>query len=185
MIKLAPDETRSAAPEGLRIVVVYENSSRREHAMSFCDDSLRQHPGQPAPEIEWCPMSLLSDAREASHAAARAALADLVVFAVAGNELPHDLLSWTERWLNKREDREGAVVGLIEPQSDPCGAPSLMELFLRNVAHRAGMDYVSHTTPTESRSIPDSLDSYNRRAGHVTAVLDQILRKRPSPVPPL
>ena len=59
-------------------------------------------------------------------------------------------------------------------------------IYLRTVAHNAGMDYLTQIPQTiSSRGIPDSLDSYSKRAGHVTSVLDDILRQKAPPPPPI
>ena len=47
------------------------------------------------------------------------------------------------------------------------------------------MDYLSHFPAKIPRAIPDSLDSFNRRAEQVTPVLDEILHTRFVSIPPL
>ena len=92
---------------------------------------------------------------------------------------------WIERWLGKRREREGAIVGLVSGQTAPCATAGLKEIYLRHIAHRAGMDYLSRTTPTAPFAMPDSLDSFCNRARQVTSVLDDILRTRfIPPIPP-
>lgn len=121
----------------------------------------------------------------ASQAAERAAGADLIVFAMTGSgDLPQEIKLWIEEWLGKRTAHEGALVGLVETESGPCPIACLKEIYLRHVAHRAGMDYLSHEPPTAQKAIPDSLDSFNQRAGQMTTVLDEILHTHSRPTLP-
>ena len=127
-------------------------------------------------------MGLLDQSAEARKAAERAARADLIVFSLsAAGDLPEGVKLWIESWLGKRGEREGALVGLVEGERGLGGVACLKEIYLRHVAHRAGMDYVSHAPPTNWRGIPDSLDSFSRRADQVTSLLDEILRTHPVP----
>ena len=85
-----------------------------------------------------------------------------------------------QSWAAQRGDREGFIVTLNEPRV--AGISKLPEkfVFLRNLAHRAGMDYLTHMPQEMTRSLPDSLDSYTTRAHQMTGTLEQIL-KRPTP----
>ena len=40
------------------------------------------------------------------------------------------------------------------------------------------MDYLTHVPQDIARAIPDSLDSYSKRADQVTSLLDEILRQQ-------
>ena len=72
-------------------------------------------------------------------------------------------------------------VGLMEAAESTEFRQGPKHRFLRNVAHRAAMDYLTHLPQDLGRAIPDSLDSYTRRAECVTGLLDDILHQ---PVPP-
>ena len=122
----------------------------------------------------------------AHSAVEKAADADVVVFAMeARGDLPDEIKLWIEKWLNKRGEREGAIVGLLHREEGWHGAASFREIYLRHAARRAGMDYLSHAAPTRRRAMPDSLDSFSERAGRMTAVLDGILHTRPVVTPRL
>jgi len=169
-----PAQTKSA-------VVVYETPAVREHAARFCDHLSHQHRSEAKLEITWWSFAFLEHPVMAHDAARRAVDAELVIFAFRPDgDLPRSLKLWIENWLGKRHEREGAVIGLTD-HPGPGDVASLKEIYLRQIAHRAGMDYLSHASPTASRAIPDSIDSYNERAGQMTAVLDEILRARPLP----
>jgi len=165
------------------VVVVYETPAIREHAMQFCERLAGECECTPVSEMIWWSFHFLALPAEASDAAQKAADADVVVFAMkAGGDLPHQIKLWIENWLNKRGEREGALVGLLAREGSHDIA-SFREIYLRHIARRAGMDYLSHAAPTASKAIPDSLDSFSERAGQVTSVLDGILHTYPHPAP--
>jgi hypothetical protein len=160
-----------------RIVVVYENVAAREHALRSAPDLIETGLGESAQGIAWLSFTGLSEVVAAGEAANKAAAADLVVFAVSpGEDFPGDVKLWIETWVTKRSDREGAIVGLLAREATPGEIACLKEIYLRQVAHRAGMDYLSQIPSGLGKAIPDSLDSYRDRARQVTSVLDEILR---------
>ena len=54
-------------------------------------------------------------------------------------------------------------------------------LYLRAVAHRAGMDYLTQVPEQLGRVFPESLDFYSERAAQMTDVLEEILQQHPPP----
>jgi hypothetical protein len=137
-----------------------------------------------APEVHWCSFASLQDPGHGASAGEKAVRADVIVFAATcAGDLPQWVKGWIEQWLGKRGRREGALVGLVDSPPEKRHFVSLKEFYLRHLAHRAEMDYLSQAPPTHARAIPDSLDSYNRRAGKVTSVLDQILHTQQPPRP--
>jgi len=175
MVQIKQNELRTAKA----VVVVYEDSSIRERAVHFCGRLIE---AQRSPELnlEWCSFPVLNEPALAHAAVEKAARADVVVFAMdARGDLPEPVKLWIEKWLNKRGEREGAIVGLLHRDESWQGVASFREIYLRHAARRAGMDYLSHAAPTLRRAMPDSLDSFSERAGRVTSVLDGILQTRP------
>jgi hypothetical protein len=173
-----------------RVVVLYETPVVREHALRFCEWlSREQGAGQESPEaseVGWWSFQLLGDPTLASDAALKAAAAEVVIFAMhAQGDLSDEIKWWIEAWLNKRGEREGALVGLLVREETSHSMAPFREIYLRNIALRAGMDYLSHAAPTVPKAIPDSLDSFNQRAGQMTSVLDKILHTRPHSPPML
>ncbi len=181
MLALMPG-TGESAREQARAVVVYETAPAREHAMEFC----RQLTGEQTLDIHWCSFDLLHDSASAIRAANKAGLADLILFSMTFNgDLPREVKLWIERWLSKRREREGALVGLIlDRPPNVSTTASLKEIYLRHTAKRAGMDYLSHAMPSLWNAMPDSLDSFSKRAGQMTSVLDEILHTQPPAAPP-
>jgi hypothetical protein len=165
------------------VTVVYETPAIREHAVGFCE-RLAEESDCIVLETNWWSFELLSHTLIASDAAQKAAAAEVIIFAMnVDGDLPPEIKLWIENWLAKRGEREGALVGLLEQEPGPPEMASFREIYLRHVARRAGMDYLSHGAPTAADAIPDSIDSVNQRAGLVTSVLDDILHTHPHSPP--
>lgn len=176
------EEQTGRAP---RAVIVYENSQSREQALQFWQRMEKQYPTVKEFDVTWWTFESLANPIDADKALSKVTRADLIVFA-SGSEgdFPDGLKQWIETWLGRRGEREGALVGLVKGQVGLCMLPGLKEIYLRQVAHRAGMDYLSEFPPTGLLALPDSLDSFCDRAGRITSVLDDILRARALPRPP-
>jgi hypothetical protein len=165
------------------LVVVYEDPAIRERAVHFCERMAIKTADM---DMDWWSFPLLSHPTLAHSAVEKASNADVVVFAMdARGDLPDEIKLWIEKWLNKRGEREGALVGLLGRQEGLQEIVSFREIYLRHAARRAGMDYLSHAAPTLRRAIPDSIDSFSERAGQMTSVLDDILQKHPHSPPPV
>jgi hypothetical protein len=167
------------------VVVIYENPAIREHAVRFCERLAEEHKSSTV-EMNWWSFQFLSRPELASEAVQKAARAEVVVFAMeAAGDLPQEIKLWMERWLNKRGEREGALVGLLNREEGAHEMVSFREMYLRHAARRASMDYLSQSVPTAMRAMPDSIDSFCERAGRKTSVMDAILQKRPHSPPRL
>ena len=178
MVKFVPDNMESSPAETCLVIVLYEGSSAREFvAQSSQELSERSRAGEPL-DVRWFSLSTLSDAGVARELAQHAARADLIVFAGAcTGDWPDDVKLWMESWIGQRGEREGAIVGVVIPESPigPIEIASLKEVYLRHAAHRAGMDYLCHVPASISKGIPDSLEYCSSRAGQITSLLDEIL----------
>ena len=182
MVQQIKNKSDARVSEAKYVVIVFESPSIREHAVKFCEE-LTRCGEYSTMEVDWWPFHLLGQPAPSADAAQKAAEADIVVFAMhSSGDLPDEIKRWIEHWLNKRGEREGALVGLLS-REEPHEMASFRQIYLRHAARRAGMDYLSHTPPTDNRAIPDSLDSFNERAGQMTSVLDGILREFPR-IPP-
>jgi hypothetical protein len=166
------------------VVVVYEAPAIRERAVRFCERLAIEQKSADM-DMDWWSFTLLSHPTMANNAVEKAADADVVVFAMESRgDLPEEIKLWIEKWLNKRGEREGALVGLLGQEEGMRDSATFREMYLRHAARRAGMDYLSHAAPTLRRAIPDSIDSFSERAGRMTSVLDGILQKHPHSLPP-
>jgi hypothetical protein len=181
MVKRHSDASEPGIREPGRVVVLYEDVATREFAASASPEL--SHPPAEGGEliIQWCSFDGLADSRLAQDAAAGAASADLIIFAMnPGGDLPVPVKLWIETWISRRSEREGVLVGVVLPHRPLAGTEvaCLKEIYLRQAAHHAGMDYLCHVPAALRQAIPDSLDSYGARADQVTSVLDEILRSR-------
>ena len=177
------DVTISAAKPAWFVVVISEDAAAREAAVKFCDHLVELFWARYEFNVSWWQLGDLSVEHSASEAAIKAVQADLIIVATTpGRDLPAVLREWVEGWVGRRGDREGALVGLTDPGAGQNGRSAEKYVYLRNAAHRAGMDYLTEIPQSiSSRSIPDSLDSYSRRADKVTSVLDGILQQKAPP----
>jgi hypothetical protein len=158
------------------IAVVYENALARQRAVEFCDDLIKRVWAQDIFDVGWWSFSELVETEAARKASETASEAEVVIFAVhSDGELAPEVTAWIEGWLHQRGDREGALVGLTESGAEK----SPKHIYLRSVAHRGGMDYLTEM-PCSTESIPDSLEYCAERARQVTGVLEEILAHQQS-----
>jgi hypothetical protein len=164
------------------VAIIFEDTQSREKAVKFCDLLVERHWARCEFRMTWLAFSALGDANAARDAGARIRGADIVVFtARPDGHIPSAVIEWVEGWLANRTDREGALAGLIDGGPIPSGRAAQKHAWLRSVAHRAGMDYLTEVPQEIAQPIPDSLESFSQRAQQVTSVLDEILRKRTLP----
>ena len=185
MTRIDQDGARLEAKSACSVVAVYEDLAARERAVGFCDQLVRRFWARYEFDVNWWSFSLLDQPVSAKAAAEKAARADLILFsATAHGEFPARVKAWVESWLEQRGEREGMLAGLLEPAASPSGPEGQRHHYLRHAAHRGALDYLTQLPPDLSRTIPDSLDSYTRRADEVTSLLDDILHQ-PTPPPHL
>jgi hypothetical protein len=159
------------------IVVIYENTETRASAMAFCDSLLEQFWVDSGLDVGWWSFETLQQASSARKAADKARKADWIICAPhSAGDMPEHVCAWVESWLDRRGDHEGTLVGLI-PESHSAEK----HVYLRSVAHRAGMDYLTQLPEALSQPITDARDSFTERAHQVTSVLDDILHHAGTP----
>ena len=182
MTRTNENGARLEAKAAWSVVVVYEDAAARERAVGFCDQLVSRFWAKCDFDVGWWPFTMLAEAGTAKEAALKAAGADLILFsATPEGDFPLALKAWIETWLNKRGDREGMLVGLMDPSADPAGREGQKHQCLRNAAHHGAMDYLTQVPQDIAFSIPDSLDSYTQRADQVTSLLDDILHQQAPP----
>jgi hypothetical protein len=162
------------------IAVVYENAETREAGVAFCESLVQRFRGQVGFDVSWWPFSLLAEAEASSEALKRAGEADYIVFASSSeSELTDHVRNWVEHLVLQRGEREGTLVGLPHPAKAQLTAPAKVHFYLRSVAHRAGMDYLTEIPQDIGQPIEDSPEFFSQRAQTVTSVLDEILNQPP------
>jgi hypothetical protein len=160
------------------IAVVYQNAGARDKAVIFCDCMIKRFWAQCEFEVRWWPFEALDQPRSAKEAMEKAAVADLIIFSCEREcKMPAHVGAWIESWVSQRGDREGTLAHLCDSEQ---GATE-KDVYLRAVAHRAGMDYITEVPQDLAHCIPDSLESYSERASQVTGVLEGILKYHLAP----
>jgi hypothetical protein len=163
------------------IAVIYENAEARQTGVAFCDALVGRFWGQFEFDVSWWSFDEFENGDSAQAAAKKASGADFVVFATRyGERVPRYFRNWIDMWLNQRGEHEGALVSLCSAGARAHFETGTMSLYLRSVAHRAGMDYLTEIPQGLSHPIPESLESCTERAQQVTSLLDEILH---SPLP--
>jgi hypothetical protein len=142
------------------IVVLYEDSSSRDAAISLCQTLEKVFQEDLDFEITWCRFKYFNDPAVASEAAEIAAQADLIIVSIQrAQDLPLEVKAWFERWLPARESTEGALV-LLQTSEEPPSPQNLQSSYLYLLAQRANLDYLSLSNAGPSIStnrIPESL----------------------------
>jgi len=160
------------------VVILFEDTQTREKAVRFCDQLVERFWTDCEFKLTWMEFSALRDPNAARDAHAKARGADVFVFATRPEgPVPEIVTDWVERCLANRTDREGTLAGLIDTSAILTVWAEEKHAWLRSVAHRAGMDYLTDVPPEITTKIPDSLESFSERAQQVTSVLDEILHK--------
>lgn len=167
----------------LSVLVAYEGEKGREAAVSFCDALIARFWAQCTFQPDWYSFEALSLPDPSREAAKKARSADVLVFATGpADDVPWAVKGWIESWLSRRGEREGSLVCLSDLPGVTPSAPTAAQSFLRQVAHRAGMDYLTHLPEGTADLCPESVDSCAERANLVTSVLHGILHQ-PTPPP--
>ena len=170
-------------PEELwSVLVLYDDAPTRQRAMKVCDHLVHQFWSDVEFKFHWWRTDFLEDDAMAATAATDAANADFVVVSCSSErELSPFVRNWFEAWIAQREGREGAFVDLTETDTASAAHGQHKKNFLRNVARRAAMDYLTKVPASITGKLPDSVESVDLRAGQITTVLDDILHQPPPP----
>ena len=161
------------------VAVVYEDEQTREAAVDFCDHLVERFWAKGGFDVSWWSFSQLREPLSAREATAKTRAADLVVVALQpAGKFDAYVQALVETGLSQRAEREGALVGLLGAAMESSVSAIEKEIYLRNLAHRVGMDYLKRLPPGLAYCDPDSGQSYTERADQITSVLDEILHQR-------
>jgi hypothetical protein len=175
---LQPAEAR----ESWSVTVLYENTDVRQRAMRMCDHLMRQFWCDMEFDFNWWRFSFLEDPILARQAGRHLADADVIIFAARReNELPPTIRNWLEGHLETRGVREGAFIALFGEEDEMPQADSRKDLYLRALAQRTGMEYLTEPPVALPGGLPDSLDMFSERAEEHTSIMENILRRTPPP----
>lgn len=139
-MKAANEEVNPPREEEVcSIVVLYDGFQSRARAMSACDYLVKQFWPEVEVKFHWWRTDFLSDLTLAKVAADNVVVADFLIFSSESDgEISPALESWFESWLDRRGEREGALVDLgSAPRS------SQREFFLREISRRGRFDYLT------------------------------------------
>jgi hypothetical protein len=165
------------------VLAVYENAAARELAMQFCDTLVQRFWSELSFELSWCDWTALEETESSKEAARKAREADLIVTATSSRGIiARHVKTWLELALRDRGDHEGVLVGLPVAEAESTCEVGAMQVYLRKLAHDAGMDYLTAVPQSLPDRVPESVESCHQRATQITSVLDTILRR--SSVPP-
>ena len=164
------------------VVVIYEDASTRQHAMSACDFLMQQLWSEVEFDFQWWRADFLEQAAMAQAASEQAAAADfLIVCSHPERQLSPALRGWFESWIENRHGRDGALLDLTQSFATTTISAQPTENFLRGIARRARLDYFTSTTHTMTGTLPASFEEAEQRASQISSVLDEILHHPPRP----
>jgi hypothetical protein len=168
--------------EAWSVFVVFDDMTARQHATRVCDFISARFWPDIEFEIHWCALSRLGSPECAKKAVNCATGARIVIVATSAREvLPQTAVAWLDEWCAERRGREGALIGLIEEDAES-EMREKTDQFLRSVAHRAGLDYLTHAPECGLTPMPDETGWITAKTEQMGSVLDNILTK-PTPVP--
>jgi len=140
---LSFSERESWAATECRIIVVYEDDPTRERAMTLVGHLKRRFDEEIEFACTWWKFRYLASEDISMVARHYAASADIVIFSSDGPGLfPRAIMQWIETWTERRSKDGGALVPLIGSPYIPQSLYTTKRLYLQNIAHRAGLDYL-------------------------------------------
>src|SRR5690349_15050650 len=156
-----PTAATTREPEEVwSVVVVYDDGDTRQRAMAVCDHLVKQFWSEVEFKFHWWRTDFLEDDSMAAAAATDAADADFIVVSnSAERELSPFVRNWFNSWIPRRQGKEGAFVDLTETGGLSAAHTQQNSIFLRSIAHRAAMDYLTKVPTATSGRLPDSVES--------------------------
>lgn len=181
MMRTNQDNTVGQPGAAWHVFVGYDDPQAQQRASEVCN-FLTQHFGD---EFEFvvnlCDLNCLGEAEQRRTAVEQAATARILVFATSARQSPATpVMQWMEDLCTKRHAREGALVGLV-CRNAPDELRDAIETQLRQLAHRAGLDYLTHAPDCRALQIPSESGWADNRAAHLSGVLENILSSSRGP----
>jgi len=156
------------------VVATYEDELTRKAALRFLDSLVAEFWSRCDFVVEWFSFDSVGGAELNQDTVQKAVDADLIVFAAhPEGELPAGVVRWMQAWCDQRKDREGSVIGLLDPAKEG-SAQANRYTWLRSMAHKAGMDYLTQA-PQQIGFMPETADPFLQRASASSSTLEEIL----------
>ncbi len=131
--------------ETCKVMVLYENTAARAKAVTTCRRLAGKLEHAPVFEFDWWRFSCLGQSVRAQLAEEEAAAADIVLFALAGEEFPVEIVNWLENWRQRRSKSPGLLVLVTTWSGNFLPLADTPMIQLEEVARRHGMDFLSET----------------------------------------
>ena len=164
-------------------VVAYEDTVTRDRALSICDRLVKKFWADVEFDFSWWRFDFLRNADIAGEAARASARSELVIVSAhAGRELSPAVRKWIETWSQSRKRRHGVLVAMIGTAEDGLRGLTPIHVYLREVAQRAGMDYLPQVLDVPLGKLEGSIEAISKHAEKVTVLLDNILRQPSIPL---
>jgi len=180
MTTAVPSDSSLAHRDTCVVVIVYDDAATRARAMAACDCLIQQCWAELEFDFQWWRTDFLTDEMLAELAAEQAAHADVVIVGCdPQRDFSAPLRDWFENWAARRQGRDGALLNLMS-ESTPSGSGWRNEQFLRDIARRAMLDYLTPAEPVQGE-LPASFEEAERRANLHSSLLDEILNQPPRP----
>jgi hypothetical protein len=134
------------------IAVVYTDRQSRQRAMGLCDSLAGHLPKELQLEFTWWNTRYLHDSQVAQLAADALADSDMVLVSASDAAmLAPEVKNWLERGMRQPHSRERALAAYLDKTDRQADTPSL-DLYLRDVARRAHVDYLTLEPPEPSQA---------------------------------
>jgi hypothetical protein len=166
------------------VAVLFEDNATRKEAQDFFERLAADYWSETEFKLEWASFEALADDFGFREQARKFARADFLIFANCPHRpLPFHVHQWGEEWLRLRGRREGVLVAVSEPARASVESANTYA-FLRQLAHRAGMDYMTDMPPNLEETIPNGPEQCRDRAEQMTSTLNTIMRHAHTRVAP-
>jgi len=157
------------------VFVTFDDDRAKQQATEVCDFITRVYWPEIEFELQWCDFGHLGDAEALEKAVRAAAEARIIIVSTSAKEpLPGATRAWMDRLCANRHRREGALIGLVGDDEES-ESRAAIEHQLRQAAHQAGLDYLTHAPDCRSLPMPDETDWVNAKAANLGSVLGSIL----------
>ena len=146
-----------------QIAVAYEDHSARDRAMNLVHGLQHRFENELILSCTWWKFRYLLDPDIALVARHYAAAAHIIVFATdAPGLFSLPVMTWIESWAATRDRTAGVLVPLMGSANIPSQLYSTKHFYLRNVAERAGLDYLPHRMLLEGMERLGASQPYSR-----------------------